>query len=227
MAAIAVALAGRALCQNSEALDPRECGRAVERLSATSDREKAWGAHLAAVCRMPDLAPAIAAQLDHTRLDMFERTIDVSGRTIWGESQWAGYAMLDALIQLRRPLEASVLASIAQRYPAEATILMLQDAPRNLSPLAAVREAPVTHVVWVAASNALARLRAPGFAAALLRELIVVNSVLVLDPGKPPNGQAGSGMLGMSSTQVPPGFPSISLYSLTTEEAPSRESASD
>jgi hypothetical protein len=51
--------------------------------------------------------------------------------------------MLDALIQLRFPLEASVLTSIAQRYPAEATILMLQDAPGNLSPLAAVRQGPV------------------------------------------------------------------------------------
>jgi hypothetical protein len=112
-AALAVTPAGRAYCQYSEAFDPRECGRAVERLSAASDREKAWGAHLAAVCRMPDVAPAIATQLDQTRMDMFERTIDVSGRTIWGESQWAGYAMLDALIQLRRPLEASVLTSIA------------------------------------------------------------------------------------------------------------------
>jgi hypothetical protein len=85
----------------------------------------------------------------------------------------------------------------------------------------------VTRVVWLAASNALARLRAPGFTAALLRELIVVNSVLVLDPGKPPRGQAGSGMLDISITQLPPGFPSILLYSLTTEKAPGRESASD
>jgi hypothetical protein len=135
--------------------------------------------------------------------------------------------MLDALIQLRRPLETSALTSIAQRFPTEATILMLQDAPRNQPLLAAVREGPVSHAVWVAASNALARLRAPGFAAALLREAPLTNSVFVLDPGKAPNGSAGSVMSGIASTQLPPGFPPIAVYSLTTEAAPGEELASD
>ncbi len=151
----------------------------------------------------------------------------MSGRTLWGESQWAGYAMLDALIQLHSPLEASTLTSIARQFPTEATILMLQDAPRNQSPLASVREGPVTHDVWVAASNALARLRAHGFTAALLRELSLVNSVFVLDPGKPARGSPGAGMIGTSSTQVPPGFPPIALYSLTAKWAAGEELVSD
>lgn len=209
--AIAVVLASGVLCQTPEAPDARECGHAAARLSAASDRERAWGAYLAAVCHMPDLPTAIAAQLQHTRLDMFERTIDISGRTIWGESQWAGYAMLDALIQLRQPLQASALASIAPLFPAEATILMLQDAERNLPQLAAVREVPMPYVARLAASNALARLRAPGFAATLLRELPLLNSVFVLDPGKSPHGSPGSGILGISETQVPPGFPPVAL----------------
>jgi hypothetical protein len=81
--------------------------------------------------------------------------------------------------------------------------------------------------VWVAASNALARLRAPGFAAGLLRELTPVNSVLVLDPGEVPRGTAGFGMEGSATTQLPPGFPPVAVYSLTTKEAPGQELVSD
>ena len=165
--------------------------------------------------------------MGRARPDMFERTIDLSGRTLWGESQWAGYAMLDALIQLHPPLEASALTSIARQFPMEATMLMLQDAPRNQPLLASVREGPVTHDVWVAASNALARLRAHGFTAALLRELSLVNSVFVLDSGKPARGSPGAGMIGTSSTQVPPGFPPIALYSLTAKPAAGAELVSD
>jgi hypothetical protein len=217
---LAMALAGHALCQNPETADPRECLHVAERLGATSDRDKAWGAHSAAACRTPGLAEEIVAQLNRSNPDM-------SGRTIWGESQWAVNAMLDALIQLHQPLEASALTSIAKHFPTEATILMLQDAPKNRSLLATVREMPVSHSVWVAASNALARLRAAGFAAALLREVSLTTSVFVLDPGKTPHGSGGSGMLSNSNMQLPPGFPPVAVYWLTAEWADGEELVSN
>jgi hypothetical protein len=72
--------------------------------------------------------------------------------------------------------------------------------------------------VWVAASNALARLRSPGFAASLLREIHLTNSIRVSDTGHYlPEGAAGSGMLSNSKMQVPPLFPPIGLYWLTAE----------
>jgi hypothetical protein len=219
-AAITLAFVSSALGQSPDSPDPRECAHAAERLRAASDREKAWGAYSAAACHVPSLTDEIVAQLGRTDPDM-------SGRTIWGEPQWAVTAMLDALIQLRQLLDASALTAIADRFPTEATILMLRDASKNRSLLAAVREKPVSHSVWMAASNALAQLRAPGFAAALLRELSFINSVVVLDPGKSPNGSQGAGMLSSTYEHTPPGFPPVALYWLTMERAPDAELVSD
>jgi hypothetical protein len=61
---IAVALAGRAICQTHESPDPRECARGAERLRAASLAEKAGGSQLAAVGHVPSLATEIAAELD-------------------------------------------------------------------------------------------------------------------------------------------------------------------
>src|SRR5205085_12217875 len=128
-------LAKGALCQSPAPPDPRECAGAAERLQAESMREKAWGAYLAAACTIPSLAGEIGAELE--RLHPQELA-----RLTWdSESFWAGRTMLDALIQLHEPLEASLLTSISQGFPTEATILALQDELRNGPLLAALRRA--------------------------------------------------------------------------------------
>lgn len=221
-AAIVIAFAGPAFCQSSATPSPRECARAGDRLQSESLREKAWGAHLAAACHILTLAPEIGAQLDRLHPEML-------ARFVWdSEPFWVGHAMLDALIQLRAPLEAPILASIAKGYPAEATILMLQNRVANESLLAAVRMAPVRGYEWVAAGNALAALRAPGFAASLLREVRLTHRVRVSDAGEDiPPSTAGSSLSALASARVPPGFPPVAMYMLTAERKPDAELVSD
>lgn len=216
---LAVVLAGPAFCQTYETPDAIACASAAQRVRSQSLTDKAWGAHLAAACRIPSLAGEIAAQLDQMHPDM-------SGRTIWNEQQWAASALLDSLIQLREPLDASMLGSLAPRFPTEATILMLRNPTGNATLLAAVREAAVPQSVWEAAGSALVNVHPPGLAAALLREVRLTNSVWVSDDGRFP-GSAGSLMSGASNLQAPPGFPAVALYRLTAIPAPGDELVCD
>ena len=90
---IALALAARAFCQNPDLPDPHQCERVAERLSAASDREKAWGAHAAAACRTPNLATEIAAQLDRMHSDL---NADAS-------NGWRNWINVSATIELKPP----------------------------------------------------------------------------------------------------------------------------
>ena len=213
--------AGCAICQNADSPDAHECSSAAQRLHADSLPEKAWGAHLAAACGISGLAAEIGTELDRLHPESL-------AKSSWdSEPFWVGRSMLDALIQLRQPLEASVLASIARGFPTEATILMLRDAAANRALLTAVRAHPGSGE-WVAASNALARLRAPGFAATILAEIPLTHSFWVSATGKAPREGTGSSTgSGGSTGRVPPGFPPIGIYTLTAQHAPDAELVSD
>ncbi len=212
----------RAVCQSPETPQPRDCAQAAKRLHAESLREKAWGAHLAQTCQIPSLAAEIGAELDRLHPN------ELAGFRWDSEPFWVGHAMLDALIQLHEPLEAPVLASISQGFPTEGAILALQDASRNGSLFAALRLTHVGSSEWVAASNALARLRTPGFADALLQEVRIANWVWVSDTGElTPPGEAGSLSGGALRMRVPPGFPPVAWYRLTSEHGPGRQLVSE
>src|SRR5579862_290580 len=98
-------------CCHAQA-DPPDCARAAERLHSEPKSEKAWGAYLAATCHLPELSADIAAELNGEH------------ESSWNsESFWVERALLDALIQLRQPLDSSVLAYFAQGHRTEAAIL--------------------------------------------------------------------------------------------------------
>jgi hypothetical protein len=218
---LSVVSGGEAICQTLGHLGADECVGAADRLHSDSLREKAWGAHLAAACQMQELAGEIGAELERLHPDA------LAGSTWNSEAFWVGHSMLDALIQLREPLPASVLASVAKGLPNERTILMLQNALENRALLAEVRAHPGGGE-WVAASNALPRMRAPGFAAALLAEIHVTHGVWVSDRGRlPGRGVAGSLASGAPTMPVPSGFPPIAVYRLTAQHAPGDELVSD
>lgn len=220
-AVLAVFAGGGALCQTIKLPDGRECARAADRLRSQSFREKAWGAHLAAACQMPNLAGEIGAELE--RLDP-----EAVAKSTWNsEPFWVAHSMLDALIQLRQPLPASVLALATKGFPTEGTILMLQSAFENQALLAEVH-ARSGGAEWVAASNALAHMRAPGFAAKLLAEVRLTHWIVVSDDGRPPGrGFAGSLASGSPTVRVPADFPPIAVYRLTAQRAPGDELVSD
>jgi hypothetical protein len=209
---------GCAFCQGDEHRDD-QWAAAAEHLHAASPKEKAWGAHLAAACRLNNLSGEIATELNGMHPDTSGMSyVDVSGRRHLDYSWWAAEAMLDALIQLDQPLDASALASIYQMFPTEATILMLQDIDRHRALLAEVRNSKVPHSLWLAASNALARIRVPRYAAILPRELRLTNRWWISDTGShTPKGSPGGLFASNSIMEVPPEFPPVAMYWLTTE----------
>lgn len=209
---------GGAFCQTGAPAHPGDCARAAERLGSERMREKAWGAYLAATCYLPGLSAEIAAELDVEHADF-----------AWdSEPFWVQRALLDALIQLRQPLDSSLLASFVRAFRTEAAILMLQHPFANRESLAALRAGEPRGFEWVAASNALSAMRAPGFAAALLHEVRFTQSVWVRDSGEPPGrGEAGSLLGGNTTVRVPPGFPPVGLYRLTGQGLPGDELIAD
>jgi hypothetical protein len=209
------------LCQTIGAGDTHDCERAAEFLRAASTLEKSWGAHWAAVCRLRGLAGEIATEL--ARADP-----ETLAKSVWdSEPFWMAHSMLDGLIQLRQPLAEPVLESIAKGFPVEATILMLQFPEANRQLLAAIH-AHSGGAEWVAASNSLARMRAPGFAATLLAEIPLSQWVVVSDTGDAPErGTAGSLASGGPTVRVPPNFPVVGMYRLTGQRSPGDELVSD
>jgi hypothetical protein len=139
------------------------------------------------------------------------------------------YAMLDALIQLRAQLDEPVLASIMKGFPPEAVVLMLQDPHVSPSLLAEVRPSRSGSAEWVALSNALVAMRAPGFAATLLSEVQFTHGVWLSDSGDAPvgGGMAGSILGGIPLFKVPAGFPPVTRYRLTSQPARDDELFSD
>ncbi len=197
-----LAFAGTAKCQD------HDCSSAAHRLRSDALNDKSWGAQLAAACGLAELASEIATELV---------ALGPRGR-IDSETFWADRAMLDALIRLGTPLQSPLLASIAQVFPKEATILMLRDAPAHLELLAEIRKRR-SGLESVAASNALSRLRAPGFAASILTEFEFRHRFLVSDNGqRPGEGSGGSVGSGLLTLRVPPSFPAIGMYELDGEK---------
>ena len=130
----------------------QDCSSAAQRLRSDALNDKAWGAELAADCSLSELAGEIGMEL-----------VALGPGTRFGsETFWADRAMLDALIRLGAPIPSPLLASIANAFPKEAIILVLRDAPSHLELLTDIRNRR-GGLESIAASNALSRLRAPGF----------------------------------------------------------------
>jgi hypothetical protein len=195
-----------------------ECGRAAERLRSDSLKQQARGAHLAAACQLTGLAAEIGGRLERLNLHLPDRMRSDS------EEFWAGRAMLDALIRLRKPLEPPVLMAIFRRFPAEGTILMLQDESANRALLSQARIDCPDGWEWIAASSALTRLRAPGFAMTLLREIQLSQWIVVSDSGRArARVMVGSPRANIFHVRVADGFPRVGVYGLVARDGPDEE----
>jgi hypothetical protein len=201
----------------------QDCTTAAERLHSDSPREKAWGAHLAAECRLPSLAKEIGDDLVRLHPESLARLTSDSAEL------WMAYALLDALIQMRAQLDEPVLASIMKGFPPEAVVLMLRNPHVSSSLLAEVRPSCSGSAEWVALSNTLAAMRAPGYAAMLFSEVQFTHGVWLSDSGDAPvgDGMAGSILGGIPQFKVPLGFPPVTRYRLTSQAASDDELFSD
>jgi hypothetical protein len=173
------------------------------------------------VCQLTGLASDLAAELAQAGPEAL-------AKVTWNsESFWMAHSMLDALIQLRQPVPPAPLESIAKAFPIEGTILMLQYPADTRRLLEGVHARP-GGAEWVAASNALMRMRAPGFAATLLVEIPLSHSVLVSDNGDAPaRGMAGSIASGGPTLLVPPDFPPVGIYRLIAQHSADDQLVSD
>jgi hypothetical protein len=198
-------IAVAAVCQ-----DRPECAKAADRLHSDSPGEKAWGAQLAANCHDLALASDIADELDEANPAALSKLISDSPQV------FMAHALLDPLIRLRAPVKESLLAAIVKGFPTEGTIPLLQNAFANRVLLAEVRTDREGTGEWVAASNALAAMRADGFAATLLSEVKLTHSGWITDNGEAPGrGYGGSLGSGSPTFNVPLGFPPVPFYRLT------------
>jgi len=85
----------------------------------------------------------------------------------------------------------------------------------------------VPRAVWIAASNELARMRVPGFPAALLREVRPTIFLSVKDPGGHFRGSAGSSFSGSSNRRTPAGYPPVTLYWLSQQRTAESDASVD
>lgn len=206
-----------ALCGASASAQtpPADCSGAPALLEAPGWRDKAWGAYLAGRCGLAEMGPGIAAEL--ARL----APTAVEARAWESEEFWAVQAMLDAIVALRQPADAGVLVALRPNWPAETLLLLLQTPEANRDRLAGLRRTDLTGADWVAASDALTDLRAPGFARTLLDEVVFSNTIWVTDSGSmTPPGVAGSLLGGVVTVTLPAGFPPLALRYLTCEAQP-------
>ena len=136
--------------------------------------------------------------------------------------------MIDSLIDLRMPVPATNLKAISLGFPVEGVILMMQSPRDNVELLLSSRQRKPDSNVWIAASNALVKMRSPKIALALLREVPFRISIELSDDGEAhPWGLGGSSLGGVQEQALPSDFPPVSLYQLVAERAPGDEIASD
>ena len=195
----------------------RDCSSASHYLHSNTPADKAWGAQLASTCGLSGLTGEIGKEL---------LALDPDPR-LGSDTFWADRAMLDALIRLDVLPPPPLLTSITQAFPKEAAILLLRDAPSHLELLAEIRKHG-NGGEWVAASNALSRLRAPGFAASILTGLTLRHRFLIAEPGQPAGGGiANSRAWGFPTIRVPTDFPATAVYELNVEKWPDGDLISD
>jgi hypothetical protein len=199
-----------------------KCNSAAQRLHSEPPQEKAWGAHLAAACRLTGLAADISDQLVQADPDQLSRFNWDSDRF------WMAHAFLDALIELGPALDQPSLRAIIQGFPDEAAILMLQHPGSHQESLASLRTRVPGGATWVAASNALASMRSRGFAATLLREMRIAHRFVVTESGEACcSGMIGSLLGGPISMRVPNGFPALHFYRVVAKPSPGDEMIAD
>jgi hypothetical protein len=179
-------------------------------LESSDSRGKAWGAFLAAQGKMRELEPQLRKNLE----------AHLNPRTL--QEQLILDTTLDAFIQFGSDsLPFDLLQSIYSRKPEPALILLA--APNRPKPqvdefLLKVlnEESGRPGLKWFAAADLLLNHRAPGFVAAILRDLKISGRVLICDSARncvrkdSPGGIAGS----IFGSLLEPGYPPWPNYLL-------------
>jgi hypothetical protein len=180
-------------------------------LKSPDAKAQAWGAWYAGRDAMRELTPDLIAVVSQR----------ANGATLVERA--ARDIALDALIQLRAKVPASLVAGLIENKPAHALILAarIEDASNTL--LDYVRANPEGGEEWFAAANLLLsqRKRQPGFARVLVDKLKLGIDVYVSDDGGTSGGSGAGGGIGCGAvTPGDPGLPPWAAYVLTASAKP-------
>ena len=176
-------------------------------LSSDSPKEQAWGAFLVAEKKQADLIPELVQLLARHR-----DAKDLSGRVVRDTA-------FDSLIRMRAKVEWKTLKPLASTNRTETLILVAQHPRAYRKALLELMEERTYNAAWLTIRNLLAAQRAPGFAAALLKELELHLHIKVFDPDR----RVGSGRrsirilggCGDGVIRVQEGWPPVARYTLT------------
>jgi hypothetical protein len=203
-----------------EFLEELDASEIAARLRSDSAAEVAWGAYLAGRQGCRDVVPLLLESLRPSP----KRTGDLATHTT--------HAILDALVRLDARVPADLLAGhLVGRSAVPTLILLSRDPARNRVVLLAYFDRWAVNrkhveLETLAAGNLLASLKAPGFAARILKWVSMRLLLYVREPGAfhgrgdRRDLRAGSGDTRIS---VPAGFPPFAEYRL--ESGPGSDGA--
>jgi len=197
-------------------------------LRSPEPRLQAWGAYLVLRDRLTQLSPDLLALVSS------HQVVAKSHSSPDSDSHDAMVAVIDTLIQLDIKVPVSELVRLNPEFPTETLILMSRlDSNDELAE--GEVSAALLHVfetedsrsnAWLAAGNLLANREAPGFAAIVLRDMVISIEVNVTSPDS--MGGIGSGMscCGVGLEHEPrSGWPEVGTYTLFDCGTPGRVGA--
>ena len=184
-------------------------------LESDDPRTPAWGAFLVGRDELVALLP---------RLRALVRQSMTATAPSGNEEREATRAAIDAILRLNVSVPPEEAAAIYAQFPAASLIFL----SRTLDTSAPSRTQDTSDVLlkifredtrgfggWLTAGNLLAERRAPGFAAAVLKEMTIAIDVRVIVPGGtsgPPRGVAGSCLGGARTGDHHPDWPAVGNY---------------
>ncbi|MGB8011699.1 MAG: hypothetical protein WCF68_08800 [Terriglobales bacterium] len=186
-------------------------------------RQKAWAATYILKAEDKSFVPALVAQLEHWPPESSDPPKEYRDRYGMGpDQQFAGDAILDALIQMHGDVPASILQRVdfAQNFPDQVFILLARMPPQDSEPALL---ALYNHPFYPRLAGALLALHPPAdFAASLFTSTTIHLHLDVVLPEDPGVGRPGSVCVVSAclSGEVPgpkPGWPSIFAYMLEDE----------
>ena len=192
----------------------QEAARARLLLHSPRWVDKAWGAYFAGRLHSPDLAVDI--------LDEFRASGDLSAASSSSEEHAFIAALFDAAIESGIQVPATVLEPFEERWDEPVLVLLAlsraRDREYSLLRLSDARP----DLVWSAANNLLFGMKSRKWYVKTLGELSITQHVTVINSDSvPPNvSGTGSGVCGDGMTQIPKGFPPITLYTLQSMPEP-------
>ena len=167
-------------------------------------KDRAWGAYLIGKYGLSEFIPALRGLLNSVA---------------YGEQIETGFlhnTALDSLIQLQATVPGEEMMPFYQQFPDEVIILLAKSPGENKEAILSLLQGLRSGIRWMAVCNLLTEVKAPGFAAILLRDVKINVSIAVSDDGNVGYGM-GSGLgggIGCGVYQGLDGFPPVVIYKL-------------